>query len=123
MIDGDYTRVVRAWQRIGILPPDIGPIEQVAANIKAVVDPMLDLTIGQVSLGDIMQQQLQLANQYNARGQRELVLVTKQLLYFERYAKELAPNYNMSRDLFLLKNIFPDDVARVAQERGVTFPA
>jgi hypothetical protein len=29
----------------------------------------------------------------------------------------------MSRDLFLLKNIFPDDVARVAQERGVTFPA
>jgi predicted unusual protein kinase regulating ubiquinone biosynthesis (AarF/ABC1/UbiB family) len=123
MIDGDYTRVVRAWQRIGILPDDIGPIEQVAANIKAVVDPMLDLTIGQVSLGDIMQQQLQLANQYNARGQRELVLVTKQLLYFERYAKELAPNYNMSRDLFLLKNIFPDDVARVAQERGVTFPA
>ena len=35
---------------------------------------------------------------------------------------ELAPDYNMARDLYLLRNVFPDDVARVARERGVTFP-
>ena len=57
------------------------------------------------------------------QAQSELVLVTKQLLYFERYAKVLAPEYNMSRDLFLVKNVFPEDVARVAAERGITFPA
>lgn len=122
MIDGDYTRIVKAWQNLGILPDDLGPIDVVAESIKMVVEPMLDLTIGQVSLGELMQQQLKLAEQYGAKGQREFVLVTKQLMYFERYAKELAPDYNMSRDVYLLKNVFPDDVARVAEERGITFP-
>ena len=124
MIDGDYTRVVRAWQRIGILGPEseIGPIEEVATRIKMVMEPMLDLKLGEVSLSSMMQQQLELAEQYGAKAQRELVLVTKQLMYFERYAKELAPDYNMARDLYLVKNVFPEDVARVAAERGVTFP-
>jgi hypothetical protein len=34
--------------------------------------------------------------------------VSKQLMYFERYAKELAPAYNMARDLFLVQNVFPE---------------
>lgn len=125
MIDGDYTRVVRAWQRIGILGSDdeIGPIEEVAARLKMVVDPMLDLKLGDVSLSAMMKQQLEMAQEYGVQAQRELVLVTKQLMYFERYAKELAPDYNMARDLFLMKNIFPEEVAAAAAERGVSFPA
>ena len=122
MIDGDYTRVVRAWQRLGIFSEDIGPVEVVAAQIKMVVDPMLDLTLGEVSLASVMQQQMELAKRFNARTARELVLVTKQLLYFERYAKELAPNYNMSRDVFLIKNVLPDAVAEVCAERGIVLP-
>ena len=52
----------------------------------------------------------------------ELVLVSKQLVYFDRYAKELAPDYNMARDLFLIQNVFPEAVARACAERGVTLP-
>jgi predicted unusual protein kinase regulating ubiquinone biosynthesis (AarF/ABC1/UbiB family) len=124
MIDGDYTRVVRAWQRIGILGDDaeIGPIDEVAARIKMVVEPMLDLKLGEVSLSAMMKQQLELAQEYGAVAQRELVLVTKQLMYFERYAKALAPDYNMARDLFLVKNVFPEAVAGAAVERGLTLP-
>ena len=43
-------------------------------------------------------------------------------MYFERYAKELAPSYNMARDLFLLQNVFPEAVATACAERGVTLP-
>jgi hypothetical protein len=43
-------------------------------------------------------------------------------MYFERYAKELAPDYNMARDLFLMQNVFPEPVARLADERDVSFP-
>jgi hypothetical protein len=43
-------------------------------------------------------------------------------MYFERYAKELAPDYNMSRDLFLVSNVFPDEVERLCKERGITLP-
>jgi predicted unusual protein kinase regulating ubiquinone biosynthesis (AarF/ABC1/UbiB family) len=122
MIDGDYTRVVRAWQRIGILSDDIGPVEEVAERIKMVMEPMLDLKLGEVSLASMMTEQLALAEEYGARAQRELVLVTKQLLYFERYAKGLAPDYNMARDLFLVKNVFPEEVARKVRDEGLLLP-
>lgn len=122
MIDGDYTRIVRAWQRIGILGDDIGPIDDVAARLKAVLDPMFDLTLGEVSLANLLRQQLELQHEYSARAVRELVLVSKQLMYFERYAKELAPDYNMARDLFLLQHVFPEAVAQLCAERGITLP-
>src|ERR687898_106030 len=122
MIDGDYRRIVRAWQRIGILSEDVGPVDEVAARLKAVLDPMFDMALGEVSLAFLLRQQLELQREYSARAARELVLVSKQLLYFERYAKELAPTYNMARDLFLLQNVFPEAVGRLGAERGITFP-
>jgi len=122
MIDGDYTRIVRAWQRIGILSDDVGPVHEVAARLKAVLDPMFDMTLGEVSLSFVLRQQLELQHEYGARAARELVLVSKQLMYFERYAKELAPDYNMARDLFLMQNVFPEPVARLVAERGISFP-
>jgi len=122
MIDGDYTRVVRAWQSIGILGPDVGPVDEVAARLKAVLDPMFDLAIGEVSLAELLRQQVELQREYGARAARELVLVSKQLMYFERYAKELAPTYNMARDLYLLQNVFPEAVAAACAERGITLP-
>ena len=122
MIDGDYTRIVRSWQTIGILSDDIGPVEDVAERLKMVLDPMFDMTLGETSLAEMLRQQVELQQEYGARAARELVLVSKQLMYFERYAKELAPDYNMARDLFLLRNVFPEAVAATAVDRGVTLP-
>src|SRR4030095_7320458 len=51
MIDGDYTRRVRAWQRIGLFPEAVGPVDEVAQRLRAVVEPMLDLQLGEASLG------------------------------------------------------------------------
>ena len=122
MIDGDYTRIVRAWQRIGLFTEDVGPVDEVAQRLRAVVEPMLDLQLGEASLGEMLRQQLELQQEYQVRAVRELMLVTKQLMYFERYAKELAPHYNMGRDLFLVQNIFPTEVARLAEHREQTLP-
>jgi predicted unusual protein kinase regulating ubiquinone biosynthesis (AarF/ABC1/UbiB family) len=122
MIDGDYTRIVRAWKQVGILGPDVGPDDEVADRLKSVVDPMLDLNLGELSLGEFLRQQLDLQREYDVVAVREMVLVSKQLMYFERYAKELAPDYTMARDIFLVRNVFPDEVARVAAERGIELP-
>jgi predicted unusual protein kinase regulating ubiquinone biosynthesis (AarF/ABC1/UbiB family) len=73
-------------------------------------------------LAQLLRQQVGLQREYGARAARELVLVSKQLMYFERYAKELAPTYNLARDLFLMKNVFPDDVAAACAARGITLP-
>jgi predicted unusual protein kinase regulating ubiquinone biosynthesis (AarF/ABC1/UbiB family) len=122
MIDRDYTRIVRAWRSIGILPPDTGPEEEVAARLQMVIDPMLSLKLGEVSVAETFRQQLDLQHELGARAARELVLMTKQMMYFERYAKELAPDYNMSGDLFLVRNIFPAEVQRLVEERGLELP-
>jgi len=122
MIDNDFTRIVRAWKRLGIVPESIGADEVIAEQIKMVMEPMLSLTIGQVSLGEMMKQQLDMAEQFGAQSPKELVLITKQLMYFERYAKVLAPDYLMIRDIFLVQNLFPEAVAKKAAEEGITLP-
>jgi predicted unusual protein kinase regulating ubiquinone biosynthesis (AarF/ABC1/UbiB family) len=84
--------------------------------------PMLDIGIGQVSLGEVFKSIIQMMDQMSGSSPRELMLVTKQLLYFERYAKVLAPNWPLARDLFLVKNVFPEEVAAKAAELGVVLP-
>jgi predicted unusual protein kinase regulating ubiquinone biosynthesis (AarF/ABC1/UbiB family) len=83
---------------------------------------MLDRSISETSIGELMKQNITLAEQFGAKAPRELVLTSKQLLYFERYSKEMAPDYNMARDLYLIKNVFPDDVAKRMAELGIELP-
>jgi predicted unusual protein kinase regulating ubiquinone biosynthesis (AarF/ABC1/UbiB family) len=84
--------------------------------------PMLDVGISSVSLGDVFKSIVQMMEQFGVPSPQELMLVTKQLLYFERYAKVHAPNWALARDLFLVKNIFPDEVAKKAADLGIDFP-
>jgi predicted unusual protein kinase regulating ubiquinone biosynthesis (AarF/ABC1/UbiB family) len=123
MIDGKWSRVVRNWKEVGVMSPDAGDDEQLGAVIKSMMDPLLERSLGEVSMGELMRENIELGRSLGIRTPRELVLITKQLLYFERYAKALAPTYNMAKDLYLVRNIFPEDVARVAAERGLTLPA
>jgi predicted unusual protein kinase regulating ubiquinone biosynthesis (AarF/ABC1/UbiB family) len=122
MIDNDYSRIVRAWKRLGIVPESIGPDEVIAEQVKMAMEPLFNLTLGEVSLGALMKQQLEMAEQFGAQSPKELALVTKQLMYFERYAKVLAPDYRMIRDIFLVQNLFPEAVAKKAAEEGITLP-
>jgi predicted unusual protein kinase regulating ubiquinone biosynthesis (AarF/ABC1/UbiB family) len=120
-IDQDYRRVVRAYQRVGVIPDDVDP-EVAGPAIAMVMEPMLTQGIGAMSLGDQMKANLELANQFGATAPKELLLVSKQLMYFERYARTLAPDYVLARDLFLLKNIFPEAVAEAAAAQGIELP-
>jgi predicted unusual protein kinase regulating ubiquinone biosynthesis (AarF/ABC1/UbiB family) len=121
MIDQDYRRVVRAYQRVGVLPAEVDP-EVAGPAIAMIVEPVLEQGIGAISLGDQLKTNLELAEQYGATAPKELLLVAKQLMYFERYARTLAPDYVMARDLFLLENVFPEAVATAAAQRGIELP-
>jgi predicted unusual protein kinase regulating ubiquinone biosynthesis (AarF/ABC1/UbiB family) len=120
-IDQDYRRVVRAYQKVGVIPPEVDP-EVAGPAIAMVMEPMLVQGMGAVSLGDQLKANLDLANQFGATAPKELLLVSKQLMYFERYARTLAPDYVLARDLYLLKNVFPEAVAEAAAARGISLP-
>ncbi len=122
MFDLDFTRVAKAYRRVGIFPPDVGTDEELGERLGMILGPMLASGIGSLNLGELITQSLDLMKTYNATSPQELVLIAKQLLYIERYTKGLAADYQLVRDPFLVKNIFPEEAAKKAAELGVTFP-
>ena len=123
MIDGDFTRVARAYRRVGVFPPDVGSDEELGLRLGMILGPMLQAGIGGMNLGEMLKMSIDLMDSYGARGPRELVLIAKQLAYMERYAKGMAPDYRIIQDLYLVKNIFPEAARAKAAELGVEIPA
>ncbi len=122
MIDGNWARMVRNYKDLGVLADDIGSDEDVGRLLQVATEPVLDAEAVAIDLGELFGTQLDLAREMGASVPRELMLVAKQLFYFERYMKELAPGYAIARDLFLVKNIWPEEAAARAAELGVVFP-
>lgn len=123
MIDGDFTRVARAYRSVGVFPADIGTDEELGMRLQMILGPMLEAGIGGMNLGEMLKMSIDLMDSYGAKGPKEMVLVAKQLAYMERYAKGMAPDYQIIQDLYLIKNIFPDEVAAKVAELGITLPA
>jgi predicted unusual protein kinase regulating ubiquinone biosynthesis (AarF/ABC1/UbiB family) len=122
MIDGDFTRIARAFKRVGAFTDEAGTDEEVGARLAMAFGPMLDVGLAQVSLSEVFKGIVQMMDAMGAESPQELVLVTKQLLYFERYAKALAPDWALARDIYLVKNVFPDEVAKKAADDGIELP-
>ena len=105
-VDHNWARVVRNYKDVGVLPEDIGADEEVGARLEMVMTPMMAVQAADVDLADVMKQQIELAESMGAKAPAELMLVSKQVFYFERYVKALAPSYVMMTDRLLTKNVF-----------------
>jgi predicted unusual protein kinase regulating ubiquinone biosynthesis (AarF/ABC1/UbiB family) len=121
MFDQDFSCIARAYKRLGIVSESMGTDEEVGSRIQMVIAPMLGTT-SSMSLSDFIMSSLDMMKQYGMTAPKELVLFAKQLLYIERYIKGLAPNWQFATDLFLVKNIFPEEAAKKAAEIGMVFP-
>jgi predicted unusual protein kinase regulating ubiquinone biosynthesis (AarF/ABC1/UbiB family) len=90
--------------------------------LQMLMTPMLETTAASVDLSEVLKQQIAMAESMGAKAPQELMLVAKQVFYFERYVKGLAPEYLLMRDMYLTKNVIPE-TKKVAAERGVVFPS
>ena len=123
-IDNDFSRVARAYKSVGAFPPDAGSDEEIGASMKMIFGPMFDAGLGEVPMASLLAEIIRTMGSWSG-GQgtpKELQLIIKQLLYFERYSKEFAPDWPMFRDLYLVKNIFPEEVAARLAAGDVTLP-
>ncbi|HYT39445.1 MAG TPA: AarF/UbiB family protein, partial [Acidimicrobiia bacterium] len=112
-IDNDFTRVARAFKRVGAFPADGGSDEDIGASMKMIFGPMFDAGLGEVPMASLLAEIIRTMGAWagGAGTPKELQLIIKQLLYFERYSKEFAPDWPMFRDLYLMRNVFPEEVA------------
>jgi predicted unusual protein kinase regulating ubiquinone biosynthesis (AarF/ABC1/UbiB family) len=121
VFDHDFSRIARAYKKLGIMSDEMGSDEEVGQRIQMVVAPMLGKS-SSISLGDFIASSLEMMKQFGLAAPPEMVLFSKQMLYIERYIKGLAPEWAFASDPFLVKNIFPEEAAIKAAELGMTFP-
>src|SRR6202521_5350764 len=87
-------KIVVLMGAVGTMRPEA----QAAKDLEAFSTPLTMTTLGDLSYADIGKQLSTLADAYDVKLPRELVLIGKQCLYVERYMKLLAPNWQMMSD-------------------------
>ncbi len=112
MIERDYTAVMRAVSELGAVS---GPVDldRAGGDIAELLEPLVTKPLGELSYGTVLSHVVSVATRHHVRLPREMVAVVKQLLYFERYAKDLAPGYAMFADQAILQHVMAADVVEV----------
>jgi ubiquinone biosynthesis protein len=76
----------------------VKPEDQAAKDLEKFATPLTMSTLSDMSYAEIGKQLSTLADAYDVKLPRELVLIGKQFLYVERYMKLLAPKWQMMSD-------------------------
>ena len=105
LLEHDFAHAARIVFELGVATKPVQDLDRVARDFQALVEPLLSTRLADISYGEVLAQVIPLAGRYAVRLPRELVLVVKQLVYFERYAKQLAPNYQILADPGILSGV------------------
>ncbi len=109
LVERDFKAVATAIYEMGaVLKP--ADLEESSRDIAEIVGPILDKPLSQISYGAVLVDIVRIGTRYEVRLPRELVLVAKQLLYFERYAKLMAPDWSILDDPDLIGFLFEGGV-------------
>jgi ubiquinone biosynthesis protein len=87
-------KIVVLMGAVGTMKPEA----EAAKDLEKFATPLTMQTVGDMSYADIGRQLSALADAYDVKLPRELVLIGKQFLYVERYMKLLAPKWQMMSD-------------------------
>jgi predicted unusual protein kinase regulating ubiquinone biosynthesis (AarF/ABC1/UbiB family) len=104
LLGGDFRRAAEAIVSLGATTRPVD-IDALAADVEKVARPLLGSTLADVEYGALLTQVLGVASRHKLRLPREMVLLAKQLLYFERYAKAMAPDYRLLSDPRIIQHL------------------
>jgi aarF domain-containing kinase len=104
---GDFRALARVMMSMGAMSQGID-LDAVAADLQKAYAPILTTSFGDLNYANVLPDILRASVKHRMRLPREFVLVTKQMLYFDRYAKLLAPKLNIFSDPRLVSAISED---------------
>lgn len=99
-VKNDHAAVARGIYKLGAIG-DRGKVADsttAAKTISNFTSPLQQSKLSAIEYGQLGKQLAVLAKEYDVRLPRELVLISKQLLYVERYMKLLAPDWALLAD-------------------------
>ncbi|HLK35903.1 MAG TPA: AarF/UbiB family protein [Polyangiaceae bacterium] len=95
---GDFHKLAEVMVAMGSIERDKVDLDKLAKDLAVAYEPLLATEISAVKYADVIPAIMRTAIKHGMRMPRDFVLVVKQMLYFDRYAKLLAPNLNVFRD-------------------------
>ncbi|MBI2710974.1 MAG: AarF/ABC1/UbiB kinase family protein [Actinobacteria bacterium] len=119
----DYPSMVRALRAFGSVPVDVD-VDDMAATIQELYEPFVRNGVITAQLGELMDTMIRSMVRYRVRIPRELVLLSKQMLYLEGAARTLAPNADLLQEQQMIYGAlmakYPDLAVEImtAIERG-----
>src|SRR3984957_4715305 len=94
---GDFRKLAEVMNAMGAFHAKVD-IDALAKDLAEPYQPMMENELAAVKYADVIPAIMRTAVRHGLRMPRDFVLVVKQMLYFDRYAKVLAPNLNVFRD-------------------------
>ena len=113
---GNYKRLAEIILEMGGHPAGLD-FEGFVKDLGETYTPLLRLSFGEVNYAEFLPGIQRTATRHRMRMPNEFILITKQLLYFDRYAKSLAPKLNVFTDPRLVLGMMQDiQKARMAAD-------
>ncbi len=97
----DYEAMIHALSSFGSIPEGTD-VPAMAADLQQLYEPFLEGGVVVAQLGDLMDVMIRSMVKYRVRIPRELVLLSKQMLYLEGAAHSLAPDLDLLEEQVLL---------------------
>ncbi|MCP4445204.1 MAG: AarF/ABC1/UbiB kinase family protein [Myxococcales bacterium] len=116
----DFKKVAEVISQMGGVSDGVN-MEIFAEDLKEVYTPLLTMSFSEVNYANIIPKINEVARKHRMTMPKEFVLITKQLLYFDRYAKLLAPTLNIFTDPRLMMSMM-NDIVKVRQELSTKAP-
>ena len=88
-----------------------------AKDLAGAYSPLLKLSFAELNYADLIPELHRVSTRHRMKMPREFVLITKQMLYFDRYAKLLAPKLNIFTDPRIVMSLAAD-VAKIRAAEG-----
>jgi aarF domain-containing kinase len=104
---GNYRRLAEIIVEMAGAPADLD-MDGFIKDLGDTYRPLLTLSFGEVNYAEFLPGIQRTATRHQMRMPNEFILITKQLLYFDRYAKALAPKLNVFTDPRLVLGMMAD---------------
>lgn len=104
---GNYRRLAEIICEMAGSPDDLD-FDGFVKDLGETYSPLLTLSFGEVNYAEFLPGIQRTATRHRMKMPNEFILITKQLLYFDRYAKSLAPKLNVFTDPRLVLGMMSD---------------
>jgi predicted unusual protein kinase regulating ubiquinone biosynthesis (AarF/ABC1/UbiB family) len=111
---GDFVRLAETMVAMGSIDAAGIDMDALASDLRGAYEPILTNEAAPAKYADIIPTILRTGVKHGMRLPRDFVLVAKQMVYFDRYAKLLAPGLNVFRDPRIVAALMEDVMTAAA---------